>query len=120
MQGGKNWISPKEMNANRFFWDSHWLEICSNHLFPSMGPNGVPVAIDSRNSPPPHPPHLGSCTRALLVSQNRRHLFVAPWLIPTGTVDEVACMLGHLPSKAQDPASKFYKAPQQPVKGTHA
>ncbi len=26
MQGGKNWILPKEMNANRFFLDSHWLE----------------------------------------------------------------------------------------------
>jgi hypothetical protein len=25
MQGGKNWILPKEMNANRFIWDSHWL-----------------------------------------------------------------------------------------------
>ncbi len=39
-------------------------------------------------------------------------------LIPTRTIDEVSCMLSHLPSKAQDPASKFYKAPQQPVKGT--
>ncbi len=26
MQGGKNWILPKQINANRFFWDSHWLE----------------------------------------------------------------------------------------------
>jgi hypothetical protein len=49
MPGGKNWILPKEMNANRIFWASHWLEIWSNHLFPSMGPNGgiVGVAIDS-------------------------------------------------------------------------
>jgi hypothetical protein len=47
MQGGKNWILPKEMNANRFFWDSHWLEIWSNHFCPSMGPNGVSVAMDS-------------------------------------------------------------------------
>ena len=23
MQGGKNWILPKEINANRIFWDSH-------------------------------------------------------------------------------------------------
>jgi hypothetical protein len=23
MQGGKNWILPKYINANRFFWDSH-------------------------------------------------------------------------------------------------
>jgi hypothetical protein len=28
--GRKNWILPQEMNANRFFWDSHWLEIWSN------------------------------------------------------------------------------------------
>jgi hypothetical protein len=47
MQGGKNWILPKQMNANRFFWDSHWLEIWSNHLLPSMGPNGGIVAMDS-------------------------------------------------------------------------
>jgi hypothetical protein len=47
MQGGKNWILPKEMNANRFFLDSHWLKILSNHLFPSMGPNGGIVALDS-------------------------------------------------------------------------
>jgi hypothetical protein len=47
MQGGKNWFLPKEMNANRFFWDSHWLEIWSNHFYPSMGPNGGSVATDS-------------------------------------------------------------------------
>jgi hypothetical protein len=29
----------KEINANRFFWDSHWLEIWKNHLGLSMGPN---------------------------------------------------------------------------------
>jgi hypothetical protein len=27
MQGGKNWILPKEMNANRFFMDFQWLKI---------------------------------------------------------------------------------------------
>ncbi len=27
----------------------------------------------------PLPPHLGSCTRALLVSQDRRHFFVTHW-----------------------------------------
>jgi hypothetical protein len=47
MQGGKNWFLPKEMNANRFFWDSHWLEIWSNHFYPSMGLNGGSVAMDS-------------------------------------------------------------------------
>jgi hypothetical protein len=31
MQGGKNRFLPKEMTANRFFWDSHWLEIWTNH-----------------------------------------------------------------------------------------
>ncbi len=41
MQGGKNWILPQEMNANRFFWDSNWLEIWPNHIFPSMGLNGL-------------------------------------------------------------------------------
>jgi hypothetical protein len=46
MQGGKNWILPKKVNANRFFWDSHWLEIWSNHFCPSMGLNGGSVATD--------------------------------------------------------------------------
>jgi hypothetical protein len=31
-QGVKNWTLPKEINANRLFWDSHWLEIWLNHL----------------------------------------------------------------------------------------
>ena len=35
------------IDATRFFWDSHWLEIWSNHFFPSMGPNGGSVATDS-------------------------------------------------------------------------
>jgi hypothetical protein len=47
MQGGKNWIFPKYINANRFFWDSHWLEIWSNNFCPSMGLNGGSVATDS-------------------------------------------------------------------------
>jgi hypothetical protein len=42
MQGGKNWILLKEKNANRFFSDSHRLEIWSN-----PGPNGGSVAMDS-------------------------------------------------------------------------
>jgi hypothetical protein len=33
---------------------------------------------------PPPPPHLGSYTRALLVSQDRRHLFVTPCLYGIG------------------------------------
>ncbi len=47
MKGGKNWIFPKYINANRFFSDSHWLEIWSNHFCPSMGLNGGSVATDS-------------------------------------------------------------------------
>ncbi len=47
MQGGKDWILPKEMNANRIFGDSHWLEIWKNHLYHSMGLNGGSVAMDS-------------------------------------------------------------------------
>jgi hypothetical protein len=47
MQGGKNWILPKDMNANRLFWDSHCLEIWPNHFCPSMGPIGGSVAMDS-------------------------------------------------------------------------
>jgi hypothetical protein len=43
-QGGKNWILPKEMNENRFFWDSQWLEIWSKYFCPFMGPNGGRVA----------------------------------------------------------------------------
>ncbi len=50
MQGGKNWFLPKEMNTMNF-WDSHWLEIWSNHFYPSMGPNGGSVAMDSALSP---------------------------------------------------------------------
>ncbi len=47
MHGGKNRNLRKEMNVIRFFWDSHWLEIWSNHFCPSMGPNGGSVAMDS-------------------------------------------------------------------------
>jgi hypothetical protein len=47
MQGGKNWILPKVINANRFFRDFHWLEICKKHFCPSMGPNVGSLAMDS-------------------------------------------------------------------------
>ncbi len=46
-QGGKNWILPQEINANRYFWDFHWLEIWKNHSCHSMGPNGRSVVMDS-------------------------------------------------------------------------
>jgi hypothetical protein len=67
MQGGKNWFLPKEMNANRFFWDSHWLEIWSNHFYPSMGPNGGSVAMDSVGRPDPKGlSTFNQCTEFLL------------------------------------------------------
>ncbi len=34
MQGGKKWNFPKGISANRFFCDSHWLEIWKNHYVP--------------------------------------------------------------------------------------
>jgi hypothetical protein len=37
MQGGKNWILPKEINANWFFLDSHWLEIWKKPLMSLYG-----------------------------------------------------------------------------------
>jgi hypothetical protein len=55
MQGGKNWILPKLVNANRFFWDSHWLEIWSNHFCTSMGLKGGSVATDSVCTQSKHP-----------------------------------------------------------------
>jgi len=45
------WLLPKYINANRFFGDSHWLEIWSNHFCPSMGRNGGSVATDSVFTP---------------------------------------------------------------------
>ncbi len=45
MQGGKNRILPKAINANRF------LEIWKNHFCPSMGPNGGSVDMDSGMTP---------------------------------------------------------------------
>jgi hypothetical protein len=65
MQGGKNWFLPKEMNANRFFCDSHWLEIWSNHFCPSIGPNGGSVAMDSV-------PNQGFLGLAIFISNVRR------------------------------------------------
>jgi hypothetical protein len=38
------------------------------------------VLIGRDPATPPLPPHWGSYTRALLVSQDRRHLFLTPWV----------------------------------------
>ncbi len=37
------------------------------------------IGWDPATSHPHHPPHLGSDTRALWVSQDRRHIFVTSW-----------------------------------------
>jgi hypothetical protein len=50
MQGGKNWILPKEINANRFFWDAQCWKSGKNHLLAFMGPNGGSVAMDSEET----------------------------------------------------------------------
>ncbi len=48
MQGGQNWTLPKEINADRFFWNSHWLDSWKNqYKCPSMGPNGRSAASTS-------------------------------------------------------------------------
>jgi hypothetical protein len=47
IQDGQNWILQKEINADRFFWDSHWLEIRKCPLCLSMGPNGGSAASAS-------------------------------------------------------------------------
>jgi hypothetical protein len=53
MQGGKNWILPKWINANRFFLDAHWLEIWSNHYGTEWRDRGY-----------------GHCTQTLLIVEN--------------------------------------------------
>jgi hypothetical protein len=50
MQGGKNWFLPKEMNANRFFWDST--------------PNGGSMAMDSKGMHRPGGSSLRYCKRS--------------------------------------------------------
>jgi hypothetical protein len=47
MQGGKNWILPKELNANRFFWDSQWLKIWVKPYMSLYGTEWGSVAMDS-------------------------------------------------------------------------
>ncbi len=52
MQGGKNWILPKEINPNRFFWESHWLEIAmENPLMSLYGTEWTERAMDSAHVP---------------------------------------------------------------------
>jgi hypothetical protein len=72
MQGGKNWILPKYINATRFLWDSHWLEIWSNHFCPSMGLNGGSVATDSVNPVS----HTRSCIFLLTSKESDKHSYL--------------------------------------------
>ncbi len=74
MQGGKNWILPKYINANRFFWNSHWLEIWSNHFCPSMGLNGGSVATDSEINCFCIRTSYGSCFRGIKSCLQQQHL----------------------------------------------
>jgi hypothetical protein len=55
---------------------SHMLNIKLDHQSAQ-----VPIGLDPATVL--LPPHLGSYTRALLVSQDRRHLFVTPCGYPT-------------------------------------
>ncbi len=68
----------------------HWLEENTHRLNMELDLQSLfgllytPVLIGWDPATPRLPPHLGSYTRALLVSQDRRHLFVTPMKIPGG------------------------------------
>jgi len=47
MQGDKKLDFAERDEWKPFFWDYRWMEIWSNHLLPSMGPNEGIVAMDS-------------------------------------------------------------------------
>ncbi len=63
---------------------SHWLNmgLDPQSLFGLLW-TAVIIGWDPTTpSPPPLPPHLDSYTRAILVSQDRRLIFVTPWQTP--------------------------------------
>ncbi len=74
MQEGNDWILPNEMNATRFCWDSHWLEIWFNHLFHSMVPNGVTMAMDSEKRQAAYQCNTGAFM--VLRSKSKRHVIL--------------------------------------------
>jgi hypothetical protein len=49
-------------------------------------PKFICAPCTNRLRPRPHPPHLGSYTRALLVIQDRRHLFMTPCYKPSHAI----------------------------------
>jgi hypothetical protein len=67
----------------------------------------VLIRWDFTGTAPP-PPHLGSYmyTRALLVSQARRHLFVTPWDLPSTWTKEKLCYKGI--RRVNPPSSKLH------------
>jgi hypothetical protein len=87
--GGTTWMGDLKCrevkagfwNANRFFWDSHWLKIWKNHSCPSMGPNDGRVAIDSAETR-----HFSKCSRATTDMATRFHTW---FLLPTHFQDSI-------------------------------
>jgi hypothetical protein len=89
-------LRPKKNGRNNFFWknDNTVKNISKNFLFYLHRLKNMELDLQSlfmlhvhscTNWPetlpatPPPPPHLGSYTRAILVSQDRRHFFVTTW-----------------------------------------
>ncbi len=64
LQSSRRNLQPYGVRSPKFFWAPVYSYSCSHWLRP-------------RNSP--LPPHLGSYTKALLVSQDRRHLDISLW-----------------------------------------
>ncbi len=68
-------IQPLHLHYTAFIQTHRNMELYLQSLF---GLLCTAVLFGSDPATPPLPPHLGSYTRALLVSQDRRHLFLTP------------------------------------------
>ncbi len=79
-------IVPTRQAGNRFLDSLKGLQIRALFSLAVTPPNAT------------SPPHLGSYTRALLVSQDRRHLFVTPCTAPIREINVPpnACFLVHI------------------------
>ena len=62
------------------------MEVDLQNLFRLLCVQLYSLAENPQPPLPPVPPHWGSYTRALLVSKDRGHVFVTPWLYNEGTV----------------------------------